>query len=170
MIDAATQAGGEEYGAYCRRRWGGDGWTRSLRAKGRAVGAPFADWKIWPNTLHAHRLMRLAGANTAKADELKSALFKACYEQGKNVSDIEQLVAIGVECGLSSAEELRAYLQSEEGAREVLGECRQASQGGVGGVPYFLVDGDAVERPYGFSGAVGAEQLVELFTKVSGSV
>jgi hypothetical protein len=37
MIDPATADGGEEYDAYNRRRWGSDGWTRSLRAKvGRA--------------------------------------------------------------------------------------------------------------------------------------
>lgn len=31
MIDPATQPQGEEYMAYTRRRWGGDGWTGSLK-------------------------------------------------------------------------------------------------------------------------------------------
>ena len=43
MIDPGTQENGEDYLAYNRRRWGSDGWTHSLRAKGRRVGAPFAD-------------------------------------------------------------------------------------------------------------------------------
>ena len=60
MIDPGTQENGEDYLAYNRRRWGSDGWTHSLRAKGRKVGAPFANWKIWPNTLRAHQLLRFA--------------------------------------------------------------------------------------------------------------
>jgi hypothetical protein len=42
---------GEEYMAYNQRRWGGDGWTHSLRRSGKADGANFSDWKWWPNTL-----------------------------------------------------------------------------------------------------------------------
>ena len=56
MIDPSTDADGEDYHEYCRRRWGGDGWTRSLRAKGKQVGANFANWKYWPNTNKAHQV------------------------------------------------------------------------------------------------------------------
>ena len=69
----------------------------------------------------------------------------------------------------ASPEAIRAYLTSSEGTREVQAEIREWSQRGVSGVPYFIVDGDAVDRPYGFSGAVGADQLVDLFNEVSGS-
>ena len=31
MIDPQTQPNGEDYLAYNRRRWGGDGWTASLK-------------------------------------------------------------------------------------------------------------------------------------------
>ena len=87
MIDPGTQENGEDYLAYNRRRWGSDGWTHSLRAKGRKVGAPFADWKIWPNTLRAHQLLRFAPRE--KEAQLKKACFEAIYEQGENVSDPE---------------------------------------------------------------------------------
>ena len=65
--------------AYNRRRWGSDGWTHSLRAKGRKVGAPLADWKIWPNTLRAHQLLRFAPRETRP--QLKKAMFEAIYEK-----------------------------------------------------------------------------------------
>lgn len=42
---------GEEYLAYNQRRWGGDGWTQSLRRSGKPDGTAFSDWKWWPNTL-----------------------------------------------------------------------------------------------------------------------
>ena len=44
--------------------------------------------------------------------------------------------------------------------------CSQASQRGVRGVPYFVVQGREDARPIGFSGAVDAPQLVEIFGEV----
>lgn len=62
IIDPRTNPAGEEYLAYNRRRWGGDGWTQDLRRSGRPDGATFADWRWWPASLHAHRLGGLGGA------------------------------------------------------------------------------------------------------------
>ena len=47
---------GEEYLAYNRRRWGGDGWTHDLRRSGAPDGAAFSNWQWWPNTLKASPL------------------------------------------------------------------------------------------------------------------
>lgn len=58
FIDPSTKAEGEDYKAYCRRRWGGDGWTNSL--PGKREGSKFQNWKVWPNTLLAVRLLHLA--------------------------------------------------------------------------------------------------------------
>ena len=60
MIDPGTQPDGEEYMAYNRRRWGSDGWTRSMKAMGRKEGAPYSNWKTWPNTTHCSRALLLA--------------------------------------------------------------------------------------------------------------
>ena len=60
MIDPSTKAEGEEYKAYTQRRWGGDGWTHSMRALGAREGAPYANWKTWPNTTHASRMLMQA--------------------------------------------------------------------------------------------------------------
>ena len=54
QIDPATHADGEEYSAYCKRRWGGDGWTRSMRQMGKREGADYAKWVTWPNSAHCH--------------------------------------------------------------------------------------------------------------------
>ena len=171
LIDAGTKVEGEDYVAYNARRWGGDGWTRSLRAKGRAVGAQFSSWRYWPNALRAHRLMRCAQRQEAETETVKTALFKACYEEGKNISSTETLAQIGAACGLAEGDEaaVSSYLASDDGEREVIEECRNASRSGVSGVPYFIIDGDAVDRPYGFSGAISANELLELFEEVSGT-
>ena len=109
MIDPGTQENGEDYLAYNRRRWGSDGWTHSLRAKGRRVGAPFADWKVWPNTLRAHQLLRFAPRE--KEAQLKKACFEAIYEQGENLSDPEVVCRL-VPCGNQPVSYVRLWTTS----------------------------------------------------------
>ena len=115
--------------------------------------------------------MRFAQRQEAETETVKTALFKACYEEGKNISSTETLAQIGAACGLAEGDEaaVSSYLASDDGEREVIEECRNASRSGVSGVPYFIIDGDAVDRPYGFSGAISANELLELFEEVSGT-
>ena len=190
MIDPGTQPEGEDYMAYNRRRWGGDGWTQSLRRKGALVGAPFgrkgwvgngvlvplsiffylprerhptADWKVWPNTLRAHQLLRFAPRE--KEAQLKKACFEAIYEQGENLSDPEVVCRLAAEAGVD-VEGFRQVLDTPAAQQDVRRACSQASQRGVRGVPYFVVSGREDARPIGFSGAVDAPQLVEIFGEV----
>jgi len=93
MIDPRTAAAGEDYMAYNRRRWGGDGWTYDLRRRGAKAGAPFANWKWWPNTLRGHALGHYVRKHygTVAEDELTRLLMELTYERGGNVSDPDQL-------------------------------------------------------------------------------
>ena len=120
MIDPGTQENGEDYLAYNRRRWGSDGWTHSLRAKGRKVGAPFADWKIWPNTLRAHQLLRFAPRETRP--QLKKAMFEAIYENGENVSDPEVVCRLASEAGVD-VEGFRRVLDTPAAQQDVRRAC-----------------------------------------------
>mmetsp|Transcript_6182 Transcript_6182/g.18281 ORF Transcript_6182/g.18281 Transcript_6182/m.18281 type:complete len:164 (+) Transcript_6182:1656-2147(+) len=163
MIDPGTQEDGEDYMAYNRRRWGGDGWTHSLRAKGRQVGAPFEDWRIWPNTMKAHQLMRFA---PEKAPELKHRIFEGIYERGENVSDLETLCRIAADCGVD-ADGFRKVVDTRPAIDDIRRECAKASQRGVSGVPYFVVSGREGKRPVGFSGAQSTEVFLEVFSEVS---
>eukprot|EP00937_MAST-01D_sp_MAST-1D-sp2_P002462 g2462.t1 len=183
MIDSRTDKRGERYMAYNERRWGGDGWTEALRAKGRECGAPFNNWVWWPHTLDAHRLMHYASTRFGDdaADALKGALFNACYEQGHNISEQACLAKVGAACLSALRDEgegaptvtegtLSGYLASDDGRAEVQRECREASRSGVTGVPFFLVSPAAhlrEERPYGFSGAQEPEFLLQVFNEIA---
>jgi len=160
FIDPSTKAEGEDYKAYCRRRWGGDGWTNSL--PGKREGSKFQNWKVWPNTLLAVRLLHLAEEKGGwqLQHKAKGRLFELIYESGENVSDLSVLVKLANELGLEGAEE---YLRSAEGEREVKVMAREASRSGIGGVPFFQVyrPDDADREPVGFSGA----QPVKTFLK-----
>jgi len=140
MIDPSTPEDGMEYLAYNEKRWGGDGWTHSMRAAARKDGIAFASWKTWPHTLQAHRLIQYGQAH-AKGTETAQRVMRACYEEGRNVSDVAVLMDLGREIGLPKVEE---YLRSDAGAAEVRAQDRKAKRDmDVSGVPYFIIEGPA---------------------------
>jgi len=156
--------------AYCTRRWGSSGWTHSLKSEGRKDGAHFANWKWWPHTLRAHQLI-LFGRDRHQVDTSKSkaALFRALYEEGENISQTETLVKIGRERLGMDDPNLQKHLSNNEGSRQVLEEIEQGRRSyQIRGVPFFIIRGPAVDRPYGFSGAQSTDTFIELFEEVSG--
>lgn len=117
-------------GRYNVKRWGSDSWVRGLKRSAGKDGAMFKKWKyvsmffvsyrVWPNSLNAHRLLYYA--RTIKFDrlhELTLRLFQATYEEGKNISRVDTLAEIAEEMGLEGVEEL---LQSNQFKSEVLEE------------------------------------------------
>ena len=181
MIDPGTKSDGEEFEAYNVRRWGGSGWTHSLKRSGRKVGANFDNWVTWPNTLKAHQMIAYVTDPDRVADnkpstaECNAAIFDAMYECGENVSLADTLVKIAQEwLGVSEDEapKLRSHLQSNAGAKDVLKEIQTGRRRyNIEGVPYFIVGaeqgGSKVGRPYGFSGAQDASTFVEIFEELS---
>mmetsp|Transcript_27312 Transcript_27312/g.80340 ORF Transcript_27312/g.80340 Transcript_27312/m.80340 type:complete len:172 (-) Transcript_27312:378-893(-) len=137
MIDPRTKPEGEEYAAYCRRRWGGDGWTGSLRTAGRTCGANFAQWLWWPNTLHANRLVMFAGRYGLSA-ACKDALFRLTYEEGANTSLREVVASAADEVGVPGGLE---FVMGDGGIDELRGELRAARDGAVNAVPFYSING-----------------------------
>ena len=137
MIDKKTQKQGEEYLAYNIRRWGGDGWVHDMKRTSRKDGCLFSNWRTWPNSFNAHRLMLLAKrVSWQEAHEIKLALFEKCYEEGQNISDVNVLISIGEESGLPNCED---YMNSETGNEEVTQDDYDAKRRGVTGVPDFVI-------------------------------
>eukprot|EP00823_Brevimastigomonas_motovehiculus_P001235 TRINITY_DN11744_c0_g1_i1.p1 TRINITY_DN11744_c0_g1~~TRINITY_DN11744_c0_g1_i1.p1 ORF type:complete len:181 (-),score=21.47 TRINITY_DN11744_c0_g1_i1:203-745(-) len=156
MIDTGTKKGGEDYLSYNRRRWGGDSWTEELKDSSKKDGCKFANWKIWPNTLHAHRLAQYA-AKYDKQDQVEDLLFQYCYEKGENISSISTLIKCAEEAKLSEA---KKFLESEELLNEVIELDSASKKQGVDGVPYCLIQGK-----YALSGAQAPQTFVRYFEK-----
>lgn len=188
MIDPNTKTDGEEFEAYCTRRWGSSGWTHGLRRSGRKVGANFGNWSTWPNTLKAHQLIAYVTnperRGAAEEDDKKpstsecnAVIFDAMYERGENVSLVDTLVKIGTErLGVSEGEEaadLRNHLRDNVGAPDVMREISKGRRRyNISGVPFFVVgaegeDGGYVDRPYGFSGAQDSNTFVDMFEELA---
>lgn len=133
----------------------------TVGAAGRRSGVDFAFDKITrtPNTVAAHRLVRLA-ERFGRQDAMVDSLFQAYFLQGRNLSDKDGLVDIAADAGLDQAA-ARAFLDGDEETEAVLAEDAYARKLGIGGVPCFIVDGR-----YALSGAQEPEAFLPVFDLV----
>jgi predicted DsbA family dithiol-disulfide isomerase len=114
-----------------------------------------------PNTIDAHRLIRMAGQQ-GKQDDVVEGLFAAYFNEGRDVGDPTVLADVGASAGLDRAGIL-AMLASDEGLVEVRSELQRAVNLRVSGVPTVLADGIPL-----FSGAIRAELMEAELRKAAG--
>ena len=136
-----------------------------VAAAGRSEGLAFNHDKMerTPNTVDAHRLIRLAGQQ-GKQDVVVEGLFAAYFNEGRDIGDPAVLADIGASAGLDRARIL-AMLASDEGQAEVRSELQRALNLRVSGVPTVLVDGVPL-----FSGAIRADLMEAELRKAAGHV
>ncbi len=111
-----------------------------IRQRGAELGFAFdmdARSRIW-NTFDAHRLLHWAGVEGGQR-ELKHALLRAYFSEGRNVSDRETLAAIAAGAGLD-AERAWAILDSDEYAAQVREAERFFQSLGISGVPAVIIE------------------------------
>jgi predicted DsbA family dithiol-disulfide isomerase len=146
-------------------------WQRSqeldaqVAAAGRSDGLVFNHDKMerTPNTIDAHRLIRMAGQK-GKQDDVVEGLFAAYFNEGRDVGDPTVLADVGASAGLDRARIL-AMLASDEGLAEVRSELQRAMNLRVSGVPTVLVDGVPL-----FSGAIRPDLMEAELRKAAGHV
>jgi predicted DsbA family dithiol-disulfide isomerase len=92
---------------------------------------------VQPRSRRAMELAELA-RQQGKFDAVHEALFRAFFQHGKDLDDLDVLVNIGVTAGLASADVQQA-LQAGRYRGQVLEDERQAAQLGLHGVPALLV-------------------------------
>ena len=129
---------------------------RRVADAGRMAGLEFRHDLMarTPNTLEAHRLMRLAGADGLQRN-IAEAIFRAYFQQGADIGDTETLAALGAAAGMS-AESLAAFNAGDAGRHEVLAEDEGYRRAGISGVPSFVLD-----RHLLFSGAMPPEHIAD---------
>ena len=111
------------------------------------------DKAVIANSFDAHRLIQLAKTH-GLGDAAEERLFRAYFTDGKDMSDHNTLMQIGMDLGLRAVE-VGEMLNSNAFADEVRKDIRMAETIGIQGVPFFLLD-----EQLGISGA----QPVEVFT------
>jgi predicted DsbA family dithiol-disulfide isomerase len=150
---------GMDRATYVRRKFGGNAKEvyRRIEDSARADGVEFAFERMprTPNTTLAHRLILFAEERGA-ADPVIRALFRALFQEGRDVSRPEVLAAVAEEVGLER-EEVSEFLSGDRLKREVLAAHQEAERIGIQGVPVFIVD-----REHAITGAQPPEVLADL--------
>lgn len=90
-----------------------------------------------PNTLNAHRLLHWAGMEAVQTPVM-SALMRAYWREGKNISNPDVLVAIGEGAGLDGAM-IRRLLATDADVEQVVGREVHARERGISSVPTFII-------------------------------
>lgn len=118
---------------------------------GKGAGIDFNfEQTLITNTFSAHKLLHLAKKHN-KSNEMEEALFIAHFIDGKNVGDVEVLVALAESLGIDK-EETRQAVTTDQLDYEVNQDIQEARNNGISGVPFFVLNGK-----YAISGAQPAE-------------
>ncbi|KAF2095365.1 DSBA oxidoreductase [Rhizodiscina lignyota] len=151
-IQKMTERMGEEKAKLARKR---------LLQMGQFEGIDFHFGGKIRSTRDSHRLTRLAeekGEETT--DKVVERLFHEFHENENDIGDRELLVRIGTEAGLD-AEEVRLYLEGDNGGEECDREAQEARDKGIIGVPYFRI-----QDKYVIDSAQDPSDFMEIFQKV----
>jgi len=132
-----------------------------LTEVGRSEGINFHFDKVArvPNTLNAHRIMKLAESERANTSDLAEEFLRAFFESGLDIGDRDVLGELAMRHGLE-IKDINKTLDDDLSRKAVLSQEAQVRQGGVTGVPNFLVN-----RRLFVVGAQSTEALVNTFDR-----
>ncbi|KPB01384.1 DsbA family oxidoreductase [Ahrensia marina] len=168
QLDATLPPEGKDRQLYLSEKFGGkenaEKFYQTIKQAGDDEGIDF-DFdaiEVSPNTMDAHRLIAWAGQQgDEQQDRIVELLFKAYFQDGKNIGDHAVLAKIAAEGGMD-AQQVSGRLKSDDGLIETRQAVDHAHQIGVNGVPCFIFDGK-----YGVSGAQAPETLAMAIGKIA---
>jgi predicted DsbA family dithiol-disulfide isomerase len=112
-----------------------------LAAEGQGLGIDFRFDKLRhvPNTVVVHQVMQLAEDLELDQSALADDLMSAFFEEGRNIGDTRELMAIAGTHGISADDASKA-IDSDQIKQRVLTREGRARASGLAGVPGFLVN------------------------------
>ena len=167
QLNPDMPAEGVERKAYREAKFGGPEKAKAIderiTATAATVGLEFHLDRLTrtPNTVNAHRLIRMAGQEGVQ-DAVVEALFKAYFCEGADIGAPEILAGVGGTGGLDP-DAVFKMLKGDEHRREVLGGDQMARNAGIQGVPSFALQGHVL-----FSGAQPPEEMAKAFSHAWG--
>ena len=132
-----------------------------LGAIGKDLGINFSFSGKTGNTRDSHRLIQLAKTKSEHVQtKVVEELFTAYFEKEKDITSHEVLREAGVNGGLEE-HEVKQWLESDMGGKEVDEEVEEAQMRDIHGVPYFTF-----QDKYEISGAQDEKGFVQIFEKI----
>jgi predicted DsbA family dithiol-disulfide isomerase len=163
-LDPDVPRGGVDRRAYMKAKFGDSPRTSAMsdaiKAAGESVHIAFAFDRIEkrPDTIDSHRLIRWA-ANDDRQNDVVERLFKAYFEEGRDIGDPAVLIDVASEAGMDGR--LVEELLAKDADRELIEqEDALAHRMGISGVPTFIF-----ANKYLISGAHDADKLVRVIDK-----
>jgi predicted DsbA family dithiol-disulfide isomerase len=162
QLNPSMPEGGMARADYRRAKFGSIERARQLDARvaqegaGEGIAFAFDRMERTPNTMAAHRLIDLAQSQ-GRGGPVVDALFRAYFEEAKDIGDAAVLAAIAAAAGVENwpaGADAPRVAGREEGVREL----------GISGVPTFIFN-----RESGLSGAYPPEQLAQAIREAAGS-
>jgi predicted DsbA family dithiol-disulfide isomerase len=133
-----------------------------LQRLGAACGIEFRFDLIerLPNTRRSHLLIAHAARYSLQA-QVKDRIMRGYFEEGCDIGDLEELVRLGADAGLTGSEARNALIL-REGQDGVVAAERHAQVLGITGVPTYIFDGQ-----YTLSGAQEAAVFAQVLDQVA---
>ena len=134
-------------------------WNQSVYPMAKQRGMTLRLPPVQPRSRHAFELAELARAH-GRFDEVHRGIFKAFFEDGRNIDGLETLIFIGTAAGLDG-EAVRAALDRGTYRERVIHDEREAADLGIAAVPTMMVgrsDGPLAEA-HALSGAQAYEDV-----------
>jgi len=125
---------------------------------------------------NGHRLVHYAQNHGGEEAQNKTmlGLWKRYFEQEIDITELDVLVETGVEAGLGNSEDVKKFLESGDGGREVDLLAEEARGKGISGVPHYEIQGtweiSGAQEPAAFEAIFKRWKTVENKQHANGSM
>lgn len=136
-------------------------WAHSVQPLAEQLGVEINPPLARPHTGLAHEAFAVA-RDAGRGEAMAHGLFRAHFVQGRDLGEIDTLVAVGEAAGVDGAA-LRAALASRVRSEEVAAGLARAAEMGVTAVPTFWIG------RYGIPGLVDVETLKQVIAESAAS-
>jgi predicted DsbA family dithiol-disulfide isomerase len=142
-----------------------DIWARAVYPMAKERGMTLRLPPVQPRSRLAHEAALFA-ATQGLFDAMNTALFRAFFEEGRDIGDLAELVKIGASIGLNPAE-LRQALDDGFHRKRVLADEEMAMKLSISGVPALLIhhENEPLEQATELVGAQPFEYIREVLER-----
>ena len=137
-------------------------WTTSVYPLAESLGIKMSLPPVQPRTRLAHQAAHWARSQ-GRFDDYHKEIFRAFFERGDDIGDIDVLAGVAIELELDS-NSLRRALNAREFEESVLEDESAGARLGVTGVPAFIANRRAT-----LAGVRPVEHLKQLIEQVRGA-
>ncbi len=138
-------------------------WNQSVYPMAKERGLSLSLPPVQPRSRKAHEAAEFA-REAGLLDEMNRALFRAFFEEGRDLAGLDVLLDVGELVGLERGD-LREALEKDRYTEKVLEDEHLAQQIGITGVPALVIGGG--RHAYLLSGAQPIETVREVIAKAT---